>query len=151
MNTPIYPDTKTLVQKFRQHTIDEIDGWSVGWRGMDVESDACELQSWLASFDSAEAALVELHATMLRLATSLVVNIPEDMTTPAAVLFSLTRAVQHDGRAVTDDVILACVAHVLAAVHTPGYHQAQRRRHLDMARSWAAQAHLLAGAEAGAR
>ncbi|GAB3375702.1 hypothetical protein [Amycolatopsis echigonensis] len=150
MNTAIYPDTKTLVQNFRQHTIDEIDGWSVGWRGMRVEADACELQSWLAGFDGAEAALVELHATMLRSATGDVTTVPERMTVPAAVLFGLTRAVQHGGRAVSDDVVLRCVAHVLAAVHSPNY-GADHRRHLDMARSWMAQAYLLAGVEAGAR
>lgn len=148
MNTPIYPDTKTLVQNFRDH--DQGDGeWNFG-RGLHIESDVRELQPWLQSFSRAEAALVELHAAMLRFTPSHIVNVPEAMTTPAAVLFGLTRAAQHGGRVVTDDVVLRCVAHVLAAVHSPSY-LPDHKRHLDMARSWVAQAFLLAGAEAGAR
>lgn len=148
MNTVIYTDTKALVQNFRRHKTHS-RGWTVECRGMCVESDAGELQPWLQGFSSPEAALVELHATMLRFATSHVVNVPKNMTTPAAVLFSLTRAVQHGGRAVTDDVVLRCVAHVLAAVHSR-FDVLDRDRHLDMASSWAAQAYLLAGVESRA-
>lgn len=153
MTTTIYNDTTALVRKVRRHTMDE-NGRAIERRGLRVESDVRELRPWLDSFDSGKAALTELHATMLRLATNCdVAYVPEDMTVPAAVLFGLTRAVQQGspahGRTVTVETALRCVAHVLAAVHTPA-HQPNRSRHLDMARSWMAQAYLDAGVEAGA-
>ncbi|GAA3537263.1 hypothetical protein GCM10022222_21200 [Amycolatopsis ultiminotia] len=152
MNTAIYADTETLVQEFRQHEMGS-DGYTVDFRGMRVEADVSELKPWLAGFGSSESAVIELHATMLRFATSHLVNVPADMTVPAAVVFALARAIQHAAavrRAVPDAVVLPCVAHVLAAVHSPAY-LPDRSRHLDMARSWVAQVHLLAGVGDGAR
>ncbi|RJQ92378.1 hypothetical protein [Amycolatopsis panacis] len=152
MTETIYADTETLVQEFRRHG-DFEDGFTFDCRWMRVDADVRELQPWLNGFSSNESAVIELHATMLRLATTRVVNVPKNMTVPAAVLFGLIRAIQHGAvarREVPAEVVLRCVAHVLAAVHSPTY-LPDHSRHLDMARSWMAQACLHAGVEGGAR
>jgi hypothetical protein len=151
MTETTYAGTDKLVTTFRDHVDTE---YSFG-RELNVEIDVRELAPWLADFASNEAALIELHSSMLRYARR-VTNVPENMTTAAAVIFGLTRAVQHGTRqakdsygayaieTVPEDVVLACVAHVLAAVHSPTY-LADHARHLDLARSWMAQAYLHAG------
>jgi hypothetical protein len=147
--------TDTVVAKFR--AFEDETGWT--YRGLRVDGDLRTLRPWLESFPGIETALTELHAAMLRKATQ-GMGIAEDFTPAAAVIFGLARAVQCGTkplggasiprRAEIEDAVLRCVAHALAAITGDSF-DPDRDRHLEMSRSWMAQAYLLVGVEGGAR
>ena len=116
------------------------------YRGTTVTAEVEVLRPILADFASAEQALIELHASMLRHAARELV--PEYFTAAAAIIFGLVRAIQHSTEQMPEEVVLTTVAHAMQSALLNGSDPSQSR-HLDLARSWLAQAYLIAGTDGG--
>lgn len=149
MNTPTVIDTGALVR----------ESAAPGRRRLDAEAEARELRSWLRSFSSAEKALTDLHAAILCSGEHSMGN-TQDRTELAQVVYALAINVRpgpgkkpggdNAGLApsadadVREEVVLNCVAHVLAAHGSlPG--GSLREQHVVLAKAWLDQARLHQG------
>ncbi|MET9260369.1 hypothetical protein [Amycolatopsis sp. NPDC004079] len=149
MNTPTVHDTDALVR----------GSAAPGRRHPDIETQIRELRPWLRSFASAENALADLHAAILRSAEHSMGAV-QDRAELAQVVYALALNARPRPRkkpggenaglatsgdaAVSEDVVLNCVAHVLAA-HGSLPACALRAQHVALAKSWLNQARLQQG------
>ncbi|MFD5089006.1 hypothetical protein ACFWMR_00290 [Amycolatopsis thailandensis] len=121
---------------------------TLGRRTM-IDDEVQALRPLFARYDDTEEAVIALHAVFLRKAA--MISCPDDFAVPAAVLFGLGRALRPGCRIVPDDVVLNVLAHTIRAALAAAEDRdtVDTRRHLELARSWMAHAHLVAGVESG--
>ncbi|QRP45779.1 hypothetical protein [Amycolatopsis sp. FDAARGOS 1241] len=95
---------------------------------------------------STVAALVELHASILRHAEHDLD--PDGYLAAVAVLFGLVRAVRQARREIPGEVVLTTVAYLVQAARLRRY-RLDYSGHLELARSWLAHAFLVGDVEGG--
>ncbi|MEV0065386.1 hypothetical protein [Amycolatopsis sp. NPDC050768] len=104
------------------------------------------LTRWLDSVSDQEDALIEMHAAIVRRAQAGWRDQLDHVSEVAAVVFGLTRAVQHSRTPMPADVLLNLLTHALCSLWLD-WMCSDRKDHLQMARNWMAQAYLVAGVQ----